>query len=514
MLESDNTALDYSQLTQLTNFVVHPTVYEFINSEALTRCTFKGNQGGGTASHMYDLSLRLLGIHPVKWRNKIKEPIRLISKVQPKSDDDVLNQQYVELKKLLPNEQIIRDIKTHPPAVMTVKNPYGGSQHYRVELMSSQQEIDAFMSVPRQALYIDEELEKMKYDENQMRLLAVSGDTNVALTPVRGLDWTFDVLWRRAKRICRSKTICDKYGFPREESFNNENDIECFCWATDDNPILPKDTIDRIFENIVDPDDLAMRRYGVFKQAAGQIYKSFDVNTHKLSIEKYWNEMRFKTYWHFRVIDYHPTKPWYVSWVAISPQQERFVWNEWVASHDRVNTYDLRDAIKRKSLVGEDTELNRKTLIDPLATEKQPTTITSMFDDISRGENGLRRCQPSDTKNQQGRMNVKYWLKNSLDCEVPFNNKRTDNKKDPRFGDYIPTLWFFENCHEHIEHFRNWRTRDYRTEEAKATHDDRKMIQKWSDFCRNLEFLGNLNPVFYNSLQNIYEPPHQFTGRA
>lgn len=514
MYEADSTALDYSQFTPLTNFIVHPTAYEFINSHALTRCTFKGNQGGATATHMYDLVLRLLGIHPVEWRNEIKAPIRLISKVQPKGNDDVLNQQYVELKKLLPYEQIIRDITTHPPAIMTVKNPYGGSYNYQVELMSSQQEIDAFMSVQRQTLYIDEELEKMKYDENQIRLLAMDGDTNVALTPVRGLDWTYDVLWRRAKRIFRSQTICDKYGFPRKEEFNNENDIECFCWATDDNPILSKDTIERIFENIVDPDDLAMRRYGVFKQVTGQIYKTFDIGVHKIKVDKYWSEVLFKTFWQYRIIDYHPTKPWYVTWCAISPQNERFVWNEWVASHDHVTTYELRDTIKKKSLIKEDDEFNRKTLIDPLAKQKQPNSGYSMFEDISRGENGLRMVQEADTKNEQGRMNVKLWLKNSLKCEVPFNNKRTDDEIDPRFGDRLPTLWFFENCREHIEHFRNWRTVDYKTEMAKATHDDRRLTQKWSDFCRNLEFLGNLNPVFYTATQSKYNPAHLFSGRA
>ena len=514
MLDPENVALDCSQFTPLTNFIVHSTVYEFINSEAKTRCTFKGGQGGGTSSHMYDLTLRLLGVHPVKWRNEIKAPIRLISKVQPKGNEDVLNQQYVELKKLLPYEQIKRDITTHPPANMTIKNPYGGSQDYVVELMSSQQEIDAFMSVQRQALYIDEELEKMKYDENQIRLLAMSGDTNVALTPVKGLDWTFDILWRRARKIFRSETVSKKYGFPRIETFNYDTDIECFCWATDDNPILSKDTIERIFENIVDPDDLAMRRYGVFKQSTGQIYKQFDVNTHKIAVEKYWSEVRFKTYWQYRVIDYHPTKPWYVSFVAVSPNNEWFVWNEWVASHDHITTFQLRDTIKTKSLVNEDDELNRKTLIDPLAKQKQPNSGYSMFEDISRGDSGLRRVQEADTKNEQGRMNVKMRLQNSLKCKVPYNNKRTDGEKDPRFVDYLPTLWVFENCREHIEHFRNWRSIDYRTELARATHDDRRLTQKWSDFCRNMEFLGNLNPVFYSSALNTYEPRHQFTGRA
>ena len=353
-----------------------------------------------------------------------------------------------------------------------------------------------------------------------MRLLAYCGDTSVVLTPVRGLDWTFDHLWRRAARIYRSKTICKVFGSPKIEELGNNTDIEVFCWATDDNPFLKKESIEHIFEQFHperDKDELAMRRYGVFKQVSGRIYKTFDKMVHCISWEKVFSADVFRYYWHFRMIDYHPTKPLYVSWVAVSPTQEWYIWNEMIANHDRSTVYDLRDEIKKESLVAEDEDMNRRTLVDPLARQTQIDpdrpgySQLSIYDHLTMGENGLRRCEAADTKNSvnQGRMNIRKRLKNALDCEYPGNNRLKDGKtqSDPRFGEYLPTLWFFDTCKEHIEHFASWRDVEYKTDAARAEHGTRKgPMDRWSDFCRNIEFLGSVDPIYYQPKKSEYQP--------
>ena len=353
------------------------------------------------------------------------------------------------------------------------------------------------MSVQRSAIYQDEEIEKSKWDENQMRLMKEGGDTSVSLTPAKGLDWTYDLLWCRASKIFRSKTIADKYNLPELEETALDTGIEVFNWATDDNPVMTKDIIDRIFSEIVDEDDLAMRRYGVFKQASGKIYKGFSKQVHKIPAEKVFDAAAFREYWHFRVIDYHPSKPWYVSWVAISPANEWFIWQEFVATHDNCTTYDLRDKIKNMSLVHEDDPFNRATLIDPLSQVKQPNTGYSVFDDLKRGEEGFRRLTPSDTKNQSARDRVKVRLKNALTAEVPGNNINQSQAYNERYGIYIPTLWVLDSCPVHIEHLDNWRLVDFKQEHVKATRTVKRPSEKWSDFCRNIEFLAALDPVYY-----------------
>ena len=501
----------FAKYQNLLSFVVHPTIKKYLFSTAQTRGIIKGNQGGGTATTIYDAVLRLLGIHPVKERNILNKPIRFVSKVKPLSEYDEENQQYVEFRKIFPAEFIKTPI-TVRSAIMTLRNPLGGADN-KIEFMSSSQELDAFMSVQRSALYQDEEIDRIKWDESLIRLLKEGGDATITLTPAKGLDWTFDSIWRRAKKIYRSKLICNIYGFPGEEITGNDSDIEIFCWATDDNPVLNKAAIDRIFEGIDDPDELAMRRYGVFKQVSGRIYKAFDEKIHKQPHDEIFNASLFRTYWNYRVIDYHPTKPWYVSYIAISPQNEWFVWNELIAKHDNHTTLELRDDIKLNSLLGEDEEFNRCTLIDPLAKVKQPNTGFSVFDDLSMGEYGLRRLTPADTKNTGGRMNIKMRLKNSLICGIPGNNVNKNDLTEMRYGVYLPTIWFLDNCRGHIENFKNWRLIDWKQEHVKATRTIKRESQRWSDFCRNLEFLGALDPTWYEKKKSFYEPSSLFQGR-
>ena len=189
------------------------------------------------------------------------------------------------------------------------------------------------------------------------------------------------------------------------------------------------------------------------------------------------------------------------------------MWNELKSFHDKVTSFDLRDVIKSESLLQEDEEFNRRTLIDPLATVQQGNTNRSVFDDISSGDLGLRRCQSADTKNSNGRIAVKTRLKNALSCGIPGNNLDTKSPPDIRFGHYKPTLWFLNSCPEHVEHFRAWRLVDYKQAHVKAERVAKKPSEKWSDYCRNIEFLGADNPVFYEQKQSEPRFSSLFQGR-
>ena len=497
----------------LYSFQWHETAKKYLTSEAQTRCAIKGNQGGGTAVTTTDAGLRVLGAHPVEKRNRLQgRPIRFVSKVVPEGPEDENNQQYVEFKRRLPPEFIKQDI-TARRKIMIIRDPYGGADN-KAEFMASTQEIDAFMSVQRSCYYQDEEISRTKFDENLMRLMEAGGDVSLSLTPVRGLDWTYDSIWKKASKIYRSKAISDKFGLPRVETGDHNTDIEVFCWATDDNPVMDLATIDNLFQSIDDPDELAMRRYGVFRQVSGRIYKCYEQAIHFIPYEKYFDASLFRRFWNYRIIDFHPRKPWDVSFVAVSPTHEWFVWNEMHATHDNRVTLEMRDDIKAESLLDEDDEYNRCTLIDPLANVKQGNTGFTTFQDLSMGEEGLRRLTPADTKNEQGRLNIKMRLKNSTICGVPNNNLRKTGPADIRYGEYLPTIWFLNNCRGHNEHFRSWREVDFKQEHVKAVRTVKRESEKWSDYCRNLEFLGALNPVYYERKENDYHRSELFQGRV
>jgi hypothetical protein len=281
---------------------------------------------------------------------------------------------------------------------------------------------------------------------------------------------------------------------------------------------MTKDAIDNLFYDVDDDDDLALRRYGVFRQVSGRIYKVFEEKIHKIPFDKVFSVENFKNYWHYRILDYHPSKPWYVTWVAVTPKHEWFVWNEMIQYHDKKTIQELRDDIKDESLLDEDDEFNRCTLIDPLSKVSKIKSSRSVFDELRMGELGLRRCRTADTKDTKdskpSRSQIKSRLKNSVTCQVPGNNFFPNLPPDEIYGHYKPTLWFLDNCTGHIEHFRSWRFVDFKQAHVKATRTIKRESEKYSDFCRNIEFLGALNPVYYDMEPNTkWYPSQLFQGR-
>lgn len=506
------------QYEKLLTFKPNPIAQLYLMSPAHIRAIIKGNQGGGTAISAYDACLRLLGIHPVPEKNRVVEPIRFVTKCKPDGPEDRQNQQYVEFMNFFPKELILNEI-TARNNILNLKDPYGGANRH-AEFMSNNQDIDAFMSVPRSALYQDEEIDRMKWDECNMRLAVPAskgegGDVTICLTPVKGLEWTFDSIWKRAERVYRSDIICEKFGFPAiEETGIMGSGIEAFCWATDDNPVMTPEALEVLFSHIVDDEALALRRYAVFRQVSGLVYKSFDSKVHVVPYDKVYNGSMFRHYWHFRVIDYHPQKPWFVSFVAVTPTHEWFVWKELLGNHHVMTTLDIRDEIKAESLVDEDEMFNRATLVDPLAKVKQPNTGWSVFQDLSMGEEGLRRMVAADTKNENGRESIMIRLKNSLICGVPGNNISKSNVTDLRYGQYKPTIWFMDRCKGHIDHFRSWRYVDYKQEHTIAVKTTKRLSEKYSDYCRNMEFLGAHGPIWYDMRPaGEYKRSELFQGR-
>ena len=91
----------------------------------------------------------------------------MVSKVVPKDHDDEENQQFVEFRRLIPPEFWTKKL-TARSKVGKVRRLIGGEA--QVEFMASTQDLDAFMSVQRSAYYQDEEIERVKWDENIMRL--------------------------------------------------------------------------------------------------------------------------------------------------------------------------------------------------------------------------------------------------------------------------------------------------------------------------------------------------------
>lgn len=483
-----------------------------------------GNQFGKTASTAYDYVKRVLGLHPIEDKNRLSKNIRCLSSSLPESADadEQDNTQYLELKKLLPYEAILKDI-TNRSRTLTVSSPVHGKSYF--EFMSTKQELQDTGKVQRCSLWCDEEPPRPYWDESRMRLHARGGDTRLTLTPVNGLSWTYDEIYQRAGYVWCSDTIVNALGEKKEKFIETgSKNIAVIHAATDDNPTLTKESIDLIFEDIDDPDTLLLRRYGVFKQVTGRVHKAYDPSVHFISFDHYFPEGIPMDWVHSRGIDYHESRiPWSIGWLSASHEDEWFLWKEFHPAIDgphSMTTPEIARSIARKS--GDYYyDIN---LIDPLANKKQANTGFSVTDDLNRLFNDLYRdeglgtpCywQGWDTKNTKGRDEIRKRLKNAVAAGKPFNNMTRKRGKLTR----IPTLWICDTCPNFNRSVQRWSYDEWATVQSKGRNDPKDQPQqRWSHDNMCLECLAKDNRLLYAANQyhvprSINERKYTTTGR-
>ena len=252
---------------------------------------FAGNQSGKSFTMSYMYFLRVLGLHPIKRLNKLAKKIRCMSPSLPVpgGNEEQVNTQYLELKKMIPPEMIVKDI-TARSTNLIVRRPVGIGGNTVFEFRSSNQEMQSLGRIQLSSVFYDEEPPQGVREESKMRLLAEGGDECFALTPTNALSFTYDEVWQRAEYIYRTSTIQKKFNLPEHDYPNKNTKIMCVQMATDDNPTLDPDTIDFIFEDITDPDELALRRYGVFRQISGRVHKTYSPETCYIDLRIYFGD--------------------------------------------------------------------------------------------------------------------------------------------------------------------------------------------------------------------------------
>lgn len=462
-------------------------------SRAPIVCLFSGNQmgkGASVAKHYVD---RLLGVCPVKEKNFCRTSIRTIrflSQTLPqphkKGGEEIQNTQYPELKKWLPSYLIHNDI-TSRETVLSVKDRFGGPD-FLIEFSSYGQEQQTKAGQQRASVWIDESAPKGDYEETVPRLLAASQDSDnyiadiiLSFTPEPGcIGWEFDEFYERGRFVNRTPAVLKRMykrtgeKIPVYEDRGVGEDILVIMAATDDNPTFTKPAIDKLMEKYDDEDVIDARRYGIFRQLSGKIFKGFTPNIHIIDLWKYVDVMPHE--WKFfRGIDYHQHNNWAIPWLTVSPDNEIFAYQEFNPSPDRLTTYE----ISREVCLRSGDYRFGLNLIDPLAGHTQTNTGRSVIQDLNDyfmdfkhegiGTGGW--WEPWDTKNPVGRDELRLRIKNSVQAGKPF--AKTGK----------PTIWWHKDCQQSILSMKNWRKDEWANRESLLTKDEKDTPQmRWSHF--------------------------------
>ena len=227
-----------------------------------------------------------------------------------------------------------------------------------------------------------------------------------------------------------------------------------------------------------------------------------------------------KDWKHGRSVDYHSHNPWACIWLAVSPHDEIFVYEEYGPSPEKYTTWEIAKVLAARSKDYRYTV----DLIDPLAQEKQPNTGTSPCEDLNIHFNTLMReglgtgayWQSADTKNERGIDEFRKRLANSLRAGKPMNNRNPNLA--PGEPLWLPTIWISDRCKETIESLKNWRREEWADRNSKLTKDEKdKPQQKYSHFCHAIEYLLKRDEIS-RAIWKPYggepiRPKHYFSGR-
>ncbi|MFQ5493606.1 MAG: terminase large subunit domain-containing protein [Candidatus Dojkabacteria bacterium] len=402
---------------------------------------------------------------------------------------EIKNTVYPAFKKWLPREMIKRDITFRNPSLV-IHDPFGIADVI-VEFVGYMQPGDG-AGVQRLSVWEDEEAPYEFHKEQIPRLVAENGDCIISLTPANAMSWTYDEIYEKARVYHRTKSLCDFTGQQFYEETVSPSSITVIQTSTYDNPTLDEDAIETMRSSYDDPDDIATRLYGVHKQSSGRIFGMMNFKKHLIAEKDYFDDGIPYEWLHCRAVDYHELTPWAISFVALSPNNEMFIYKEYAPSPEKIVTLEINMEMAKMS---QDYKYGFN-LIDPLACKIQTNTGLSVMDDFNRNFSNFRRDGLSmggyweswDTKSTRGRDMLRERLKNSLLCDRPFNNARRENGVTK----YLPTAWVINSCLKTARSLKQWRK-----------DSNGKPEQKYSHFCTALEAI--LKDLRFRPKRGVWE---------
>ncbi len=211
---------------------------------------------------------------------------------------EVKNTQWPELKKWLP-PFMIKGVPSTRSATAIIGDVYGG-KNIVIDFCSYKQSVDDLKGQDRCSVWSDEVARAEIYEENMGRLVQEPGADMICsytVTDETKSTVLYDMIYDRASDIYRSKTIRNEYYkkklnkiVPEIEHTESPYSIAVIHAATDDNPILDKDRIERFLMTFDDPVARMMRRYCVWSQISSRIFQGFNWKVHCIDGNKYFSE--------------------------------------------------------------------------------------------------------------------------------------------------------------------------------------------------------------------------------
>ena len=329
----------------------HPKQLVFHSSDARGKQFIGGNRSGKTVAGAVELINRLRGDDPFK-AVKHQPPVA-VRAVGVDFLDGVNKIMLPEIARWMPPSMLING--SWEDSYDKTSHTLSLSNGSTCDFMSYEQSLEKFAGTSRHAVWFDEEPPKDIFDECLMRLIDVSGDWWMSMTPVEGMSWTYDSIYLAAVLDPNMLVV----------------EVE-----TDENPYINTVEID-VLQSSLTKEEKDIRRRGKYVAFSGLIYKMFG---EQHLIEPF---MPPREWLHFAMMDHGLANPTCFLWGAVNEDGLMVIYDEHYISGEVVSWH----AVKVHEKNSEHGRIPDYYVGDPSIQNTDPITGTSV--QIEYVDNGI-----------------------------------------------------------------------------------------------------------------------------
>ena len=442
MLANDGGIWIYKPQSKLNDAGVEVYQKAFHQSTKKIRWIFGGNKSAKSYSVKCEDVWWALGDHPYR---KVPGCTRgwIVSLDFPSSRD--VSERL--LQQLIPKSRLVNWDSSK--GIIKVKAKKGISE---ITLKSCDSGVEKFQGADLDFIDFDEEPKFEIYRECLPRLWIRRGSMWCAETPTNGMSWTYDMILQEA---------------------GINPDIEVFNFSSLWNKYLSREAMEQEMK-FMDQEERDMRIEGKHIQLSGLVYKEFDEKVNVIPAEGFRIPAEWKKY---RTIDHGINNPTACLWVAINPQNEMYVYDEYYETEKTVS----ENAANIRQMTG-GTKIEWTT-IDPSTQNREAMGLSSIFKEYQRC--GVY-CRALREDKGYGINKIKSML-----------------KIDEQTG--RPKLFFLSHCTATIREIKRYR---YATQRGHDDKNNTENVQKSFDHAMDaIRYLVMSNPQYFEeSYEEVHEP--------
>lgn len=303
----------------------HEKQKAFHESESHIRLYIGGNRSGKTYGSVVEDIWWATGTHP--FRETPPPPLRgrVVGVDFPRGIDQII----LPLFKRLTTASQLRG-GSWDKAYDNYKRILTFANGSTIEFMSYEMKTEKFAGTSRHFVHFDEEPPKHIYDECMARLIDTEGDAWISMTPVEGITWLYDKIYKPVKDAEDRELLL---GSPVLGEVTTSLGLETTIIevSTDENPHLTELGKKRFFSTL-DEKDREARSRGSFLQKSGRVFPKFNRVTHVISkIEN--PKVYFKNCLIYTSVDHGWNNPTAWLWHAVRPDGTVITFGEHFRSH-------------------------------------------------------------------------------------------------------------------------------------------------------------------------------------